>query len=1158
MASALAPVAMQSASGLAPQGSAWRGPLGVTESTAAIMARQQSSGARVASRPVRRENENDTRGPDRSSLSQAPGSRARSASPGTAPAAQATAPSTPQTVPLTFTGGTLGDTGAYPPDSMGAVGPTQFLVGINGLIRSFTKAGTADGVLNVDSDVFFASKLPVGSFTSDPRVRYDRTTDRWFITMISATGNPTEPPNKILLAVSDTGVLTGATTWTFWSFQHDLVGTTPNSDTGAFADYDTLGIDSNALYLGVNMFSSAGAFMNTTAFVIQKASVLGAGPIIVTPFRGLIDNGGNGPFAPQGADNLYGATSDKGYLVGIDNLVYGKLDVVRIANPGSVSPAPTIDATTAVTTDTTAGPTAGGVPQVGTTKKLDALDDRLFMASVRNGHLWAAQNIGTNNAGVASSSPTRTSTRWYDLQNLTTTPIVYQSGTVYDSSATARSYWMPSVAVSGQGHAAIGGSTSSPSNHADAFTVGRLSGDALGTTGTPNIYTTSTSVYGPQNVPTQRWGDYSFTSVDPTDDMTMWTINEYANGLNTYAVQVAKLLAPPPATPTSVSPATVPIGQASVSVTLTGTAVGGSGFFDPGVGFTKHINATIPGVAVNSVTYVDPTHVTLNLNTTTSNIGMSDVTITNPDGQALTGQALLGLTDSTKATFLGRVTDDTNANGVRDPGEPAISGQTVFLDTDNSGTPTGAEPSTTTAANGSYALAVSGTGTDRVRTQLPAGWVLSSPQPADVGYGVGTVSVSDFNEHASPSTTTLSAAPNPSTSGQAVTFTATVTCSAGPVPGTVTFFDGATSIGAGALSGTNPGTATLTTSALANGSHSVTASYAPNGSCAGSVSAAVVQQVTPPSGGGGGGGGGPPTPDPVTRLFGSDRVATAIAISNNSYPAADSAGAVVLARSDGFADALAGTPFAAARTAPLLLTPSHAAIDGRVSAEISRVLSPGKPVFILGGPGAVDPSVDSALAASGYQVVRYQGADRYATAVAVAHDGLNDPPTALLATGTDFADALAGGAAAANVPGGAAVLLTNGSTMPPATATYLSAHPPVATYALGGPAAAAAPSAQAIVGGDRFETSVKVAQRFFTGPVSAAVAYAFNFPDALAGGAHIATRHSPLLLVDSGAVPGTVDNYLVANKLTINSGYVYGGTAVISDATLQAFQAAIT
>src|SRR5947209_8264245 len=94
-------------------------------------------------------------------------------------ASASAAPSTPQqihTVGSNFTGATLTDTGAFPPDSMGAAGPSQFVVFVNGRIRTFNKAtGAADGVLNADPDVFFASvTTPVVApvvldFTSDPQ-----------------------------------------------------------------------------------------------------------------------------------------------------------------------------------------------------------------------------------------------------------------------------------------------------------------------------------------------------------------------------------------------------------------------------------------------------------------------------------------------------------------------------------------------------------------------------------------------------------------------------------------------------------------------------------------------------------------------------------------------------------------------------------------------------------------------------------------------------------------------------------------------------------------------------------------------------------------------------------------------------------------------------
>jgi len=76
-----------------------------------------------------------------------------------------------------------------------------------------------------------------------------------------------------------------------------------------------------------------------------------------------------------------------------------------------------------------------------------------------------------------------------------------------------------------------------------------------------------------------------------------------------------------------------------------------------------------------------------------------------------------------------------------------------------------------------------------------------------------------------PTTATIASSLNPSFYGQSVTFTATISPSgATPPTGTVGFFDGATQIGTGTLSG-NPGVATFTTTALNMGTHSITASY---------------------------------------------------------------------------------------------------------------------------------------------------------------------------------------------------------------------------------------------------------------------------------------------------------------------------------------------
>ena len=119
--------------------------------------------------------------------------------------------------------------------------------------------------------------------------------------------------------------------------------------------------------------------------------------------------------------------------------------------------------------------------------------------------------------------------------------------------------------------------------------------------------------------------------------MTMWTVQEYCSAVDVYGVRVVQLKAPPPATPASASPPAVNAGLTSVLVTLTGTVISGSGFYDPGTGYTNRIQASVSGgVTVNSVAYTSPTSITLDLNTVGAATGPRTITVTNPDGQSKT------------------------------------------------------------------------------------------------------------------------------------------------------------------------------------------------------------------------------------------------------------------------------------------------------------------------------------------------------------------------------------------------------------------------------------------------------------------------------------------------------------------------------------------
>jgi putative cell wall-binding protein/V8-like Glu-specific endopeptidase len=284
---------------------------------------------------------------------------------------------------------------------------------------------------------------------------------------------------------------------------------------------------------------------------------------------------------------------------------------------------------------------------------------------------------------------------------------------------------------------------------------------------------------------------------------------------------------------------------------------------------------------------------------------------------------------------------------------------------------------------------------------------------------------------------------------------------------------------------------------------------------------------------------------PVNRLFGSDRVATGLAVSGQLFPSGGSAGAVVLANWFDFADALAGTPLAAAKNAPLLLTPGDT-LDPRVVAEIQRILPTGHTVYLLGGLDRLSSGIETQLQGLGYVTVRYAGANRFATAVIIASLGLGNPGTVLEANGLDFPDAVCAGAAAAFVHG--AVLLTNGTAQAAETAAYLGQHSGT-RYAVGGAAAAADPSAIQDVGINRYETSVKVAKTFFAASTTFGAADGTRFPDALTGGVHIAHLGGPMLLVPPTA-PMAASPLTYLPTLNLTSGWVYGGSPSVSPEVL--------
>lgn len=282
--------------------------------------------------------------------------------------------------------------------------------------------------------------------------------------------------------------------------------------------------------------------------------------------------------------------------------------------------------------------------------------------------------------------------------------------------------------------------------------------------------------------------------------------------------------------------------------------------------------------------------------------------------------------------------------------------------------------------------------------------------------------------------------------------------------------------------------------------------------------------------------------DEVERLSGADRVETAVETSRGAFEDG-SAPAAVVARADVFPDALAGTPLAIAKQAPLLLSAADV-LSPATEAELVRVLGDEGTVFLLGGTEALSDAVERSVTDLGFDVARYGGANRFATAVVIARDGLGDPATLLVASGGAFPDAISAGAAGGQAE--AAVVLTSSDVMAPETQAYIDGRGDANRFAVGGPAAQADPTAAPLLGATRFETAIAVAEQFFEAPRLAGIATGQQFADGLAGGADIGSDGGPLLLSASEALPESVRQYLADNAASIDRARLYGGEQALS------------
>ncbi len=554
----------------------------------------------------------------------------------------------------------------WPPDPNGAAGSSQVIVASNNGLKVFDKRTVTDpplvtprgysgvrapGDLFITLEEFFSAVLPDTSSISDPHIRYDRLSKRWYVVAIEV--NPLFENNDIYLAVSDGEKVTDASVFTFYAFNSSLFPYDPAAPFAPFLDFPTLGVDKNSVVIGGNQFGWDS--LTNVGYAIDKKKLL-RGQLVVYPFElGVANNitgQVSGMYTPQGVHNDDGSAK-KSFFAGItyfqDGLVVASLQYDKNNQPWLASEI-------TIPVEPFNNPRDNSHP--GSMTPLQQNDTRLLAAAIHKNKitgkssLWTAHAIGVDQSGhfINGSDSDfvrqgRTGSRWYEINNIYTKPALNQLGTVNDevakSGRRASQYFNPSIAASGQGHAILGGTTDAFNEYLNVFVAGRYNSDAKGTLQRPVKATNTTAIYAPYlnfggfHIYIERWGDFSQTVVDPSDDQTIWTFQEYANVDDSYGVRVVELKAPPPATPVELGPLS---NKMDTVVMLKGISVDNSGFFDPGKddggpGYNRLSVKSTGNIIASNIRFISPTKISFKLNTKNKPAGKYFLIITNPDGQ---------------------------------------------------------------------------------------------------------------------------------------------------------------------------------------------------------------------------------------------------------------------------------------------------------------------------------------------------------------------------------------------------------------------------------------------------------------------------------------------------------------------------------------------
>lgn len=440
----------------------------------------------------------------------------------------------PYTTDKAFVGLTKNDSEYQPndpPDTQGAVGPSHFVEIVNRVIRVFNKTTgeRLEFAAEADFAAFFGETS--GDYI-DPRLLYDHHCQRWYVCVANRTTGDAR------LAISKSSDPTGLlTNWDRYALQA--------TESGFVPDYPTLGVDQNGIYVVVHFYNNPlnptvwkqkvvaikKPITNCSTYIYQQADI--KTPLTLnSPYKWLVMHPAVN-FDTVASDGIAWFVAKGDPQGGQGPIHYGRLKWINgtpqfLENPWNNSltvPRAYYDLDNNFPFPAPQQPCGANNQQL-----TELTGSRIMMAVVRNGFVWTCHHVGLDggsNDTYDGGTVDRTACGWFKLKILATDQLSIDTiqgaayDRVFDTAATnPYYYYFPSLMVNSQDDMVIGFSGSKTTEYIGAFYSGRrASGSVLDK---PILVQAGRSYYN-----FYRWGDYSYTCLDPDDGLTFWTIQEY-------------------------------------------------------------------------------------------------------------------------------------------------------------------------------------------------------------------------------------------------------------------------------------------------------------------------------------------------------------------------------------------------------------------------------------------------------------------------------------------------------------------------------------------------------------------------------------------------------------------------------------------------------